>query len=123
MTTPAMFVQREQLFIRFQDIDWEDLGGGTRRKVMAYGDQLMAVYLEFKRGAVGSMHSHPHVQIAFVRSGSLRVQIGTESRVLSEGDFYYIPSGIEHGSEALEDSAVLDLFTPIREEFLPNPKG
>lgn len=114
-----MFVEKEQLFIRFEEIDWEDLGGGVRRKVMAYGAQLMAVYLEFKKGAVGALHSHPHVQTAFVRSGSVSVRIGAETRVLGAGDFYFVPSGVEHGSLALEDSVVLDLFTPMREDFLP----
>ena len=74
-----MFVHKEQLYTRFEQIAWEDLGGGVRRKIMAYGDQLMAVYLEFKKGAVGALHAHPHVQAAFVRSGSVQVQIGEES--------------------------------------------
>jgi hypothetical protein len=114
-----MFTDKEQLFIRFGDIDWEELGGGVRRKVMAYGDNLMAVYLEFRSGAIGALHSHPHVQAAFVKSGSVKVTIGGESRVLSEGDFYYIPAGVVHGSEALEDSVVIDVFTPMRADFLP----
>jgi hypothetical protein len=45
-----MFVQKEQLFIEFQKIAWEDRGGGVRRKVMACGEQLMTVCVEFKRG-------------------------------------------------------------------------
>jgi quercetin dioxygenase-like cupin family protein len=46
------------------------------------------------------------------------VQIGEESRVLGAGDFYYIPPGVEHGSVALEDSVVIDLFSPMRRDFL-----
>jgi quercetin dioxygenase-like cupin family protein len=114
-----MFVRKEQLFSRFGEIDWEDLGGGVRRKVMAYGDQLMAVYLEFRKGAVGALHSHPHVQIAFVVSGSVELTIGGERNRLGPGDFYYVPSGVEHGSLALNDSVVIDLFTPMRADFLP----
>ncbi len=115
-----MFVHKEQLYTRFEQIAWEDLGGGVRRKIMAYGDQLMAVYLEFKKGAVGALHAHPHVQAAIVRSGSVQVQIGEESQMLGAGDFYYIPSGVVHGSVALEDSTVIDLFAPMRQDFLPN---
>jgi quercetin dioxygenase-like cupin family protein len=118
-SSPPMFVHKEQLYIRFEEIAWEDLGGGVRRKIMAYGDQLMAVYLEFKKGAVGALHAHPHVQAAFVRSGSVQVRIGEEYRVLGAGDFYYIPSGVEHGSLALEDSVVIDIFSPMRQDFLP----
>jgi len=119
MTTPPSIVPKEQLFNHFDEIAWQELGGGIRRKIMAYGDQLMAVYLEFKKGAVGARHSHPHVQIAFVVSGSIELTIGQESRVLRAGDFYYVPSGAEHGAVALEDAVVVDLFTPMRADFLP----
>ena len=114
-----MFVKKEQLFIEFQSIAWEDRGGGVRRKVMAYGDQLMAVYVEFKRGAVGALHRHPHLQITYMQSGSFTVHIGTETRVLRGGDCYYIPADVEHGVEALEEGILIDFFTPMREDFVP----
>lgn len=114
-----MFVQKEQLFIEFAKIAWEDRGGGVRRKVMAYGDKLMAVYVEFKRGAIGARHSHPHLQITYVQSGSFRTHIGTQTRVLGAGDFYYIPADVDHGVEALEDGVLVDFFTPMREDFVP----
>ena len=114
-----MFVQKEQLHIEFQKIDWEDKGGGVRRKVMAYGDQLMAVYAEFKRGAVGALHHHPHLQITYIEKGSLTVHIGAEDKVLRAGDFYYIPANVVHGVEAHEDSILIDFFTPMREDFIP----
>ncbi|HVU34166.1 MAG TPA: cupin domain-containing protein [Opitutaceae bacterium] len=114
-----MLTNKEQLFIEFAAIDWEDLGGGVRRKIMAYGDRLMAVYVEFKRGAVGARHRHPHHQITYVQSGAFATHIGGETRVLRGGDFYYIPTDVEHGVEALEDSTLVDFFTPMREDFVP----
>lgn len=62
-----MIVQKEQLFVQFDSIAWEDLGGGIRRKVMTYTDELMGVYVEFKRGAVGALHSHPHIQFTYIQ--------------------------------------------------------
>jgi quercetin dioxygenase-like cupin family protein len=114
-----MLVQKEQLFIEFSRVRWEDVGAGIRRKVMAYGDQLMAVYVEFQRGAIGALHRHPHLQITYIQSGSLTVHIGDEHRVLRGGDFYYIPADVEHGVDALEDSVLIDFFTPMRAEFVP----
>jgi quercetin dioxygenase-like cupin family protein len=116
-----MIVQKEQLFIKFQDISWEDLGEGVRRKVMGYGDQLMAVYIEMKRGATGALHSHPHLQISYIESGSLTVHIGSATQLLHRGDFYYIPANVKHGSEAMEDSILIDVFTPMRQEFVSLP--
>lgn len=118
MTTPA-FVQKEQLFIAFDSIPWEDQGGGIRRKVMAYGDQLMAAYVEFQSGAVGALHQHPHVQITYVKTGDFRVHIGGEERMLRSGDFYYIPSGVLHGATAVTAGVLVDIFSPMRAEFLP----
>lgn len=113
-----MFVNKEQLFIAFDALAWEDLGGGVRRKVMAYGDTLMGVYVDFAAGAVGALHRHPHVQFSFVHAGSFRVHIGGEERILRAGDFYYIPSNVLHGVTALEAGVLIDAFSPMREEFV-----
>ena len=114
-----MFVQKAQLFVEFARIAWEDRGGGIRRKIMAYGENLMCVYVEFKRHSVGALHSHPHTQVTYVQSGAFTVHIGNESRLLRGGDFYYIPADVVHGVEALEDSVLVDVFTPMREDFIP----
>jgi quercetin dioxygenase-like cupin family protein len=118
MTRSSMLVEKEQRFIPGDSIAWEDRGGGVRRKVMAYGDCLMAVFVEFKRGAIGAAHCHPHVQITYIQSGSFAVHIGGESHVLRGGDCYYIPAAVEHGVEALEDSVLVDVFSPMREDFV-----
>ncbi len=119
MTRSSMLVEKEQRFVPGDSIAWEDRGGGIRRKIMAYGDRLMAVYVEFKRGAVGASHRHPHVQVTYIQSGSFTVHIEGEARVLRGGDCYYIPAEVEHGVEALEDSVLIDVFTPMREDFVP----
>lgn len=113
-----MLVQKEQLFIDFSTIDWEHPAEGIRRKIMAYGDQLMAVYVEFKKGAVGVLHQHPHLQITYIQSGSFDVQISGKKVRQKGGDFYYIPAHAEHGVVALEDSILVDFFTPMREDFV-----
>ena len=118
-----MLVNKEQLFVEFDSIAWEDKGGGIRRKVMSYGDQLMGVYVEFMRGSIGALHSHPHVQFTYIQKGAFRVSIGGKQQVLKTGDFYYIPTGVVHGAEALEDGVLLDVFSPMREDFVPAAKG
>jgi quercetin dioxygenase-like cupin family protein len=119
MIPNLMLTKKEQLFVQFDRVAWEEVGSGIRRKVMAYGDELMSVYVEFKRHAVGALHSHPHVQITYIQSGSFTVHIGAESRVLGAGDFYFIPPHVVHGVEAQEDSVLVDVFNPMREDFVP----
>jgi quercetin dioxygenase-like cupin family protein len=116
-----MLVQKEQLFIDFSTIDWEYPAEGIRRKIMAYGDQLMAVYVEFTKGAVGALHHHPHLQITYIQSGSFDVQIDGKKERQKGGDCYYIPANVEHGVAALEDSILIDFFTPMREDFIKSP--
>ncbi len=113
-----MFVEKKQLFIESEAIDWESAGEGIRRKIVAYDDLVMAVYVEFKKGSIGSLHKHPHLQITYIQSGSFEVQIDGQKRILKSGDSYYIPKDLEHGVVALENSILVDFFTPMREDFI-----
>ena len=96
------------------------LGGGVTRKVLSYSRNLMCVELYFKKGAVGAKYAHPHEQIGYVISGRLVYrEEGCEDRVLGTGDSYYVAPNAVHGIEVLEDTKLLDVFTPMREDFIP----
>ena len=95
-----------------------DLGNGCRRKILATGGGLMTVEFHFDRGAVGAPHSHRHEQVGYVVSGRFAFTLAGATSVLSPGDSYYVPSGVVHGAEALEEGVLLDVFTPQREDFL-----
>ena len=96
-----------------------DLGGGVSRKVLSYSRNLMAVELHFPAGAVGANHAHPHEQIGYVISGRLLYQEeGSEDKLLQTGDSYYVPPNVVHGVQILEETKLLDMFTPMREDFL-----
>lgn len=99
-------------------IAWEQLEPGVRRKILGHNPMMMMVLVDFKRGAVGALHSHPHTQAAYVQSGAFDVTIDGETRRLKAGDGYLVPSGKVHGVVALEDGALIDVFTPVREDFL-----
>lgn len=109
---------QETPFVCAGDAAIEDLGGGIKRQMLAYGPELMLVRVFFEEGAVGALHTHPHTQIAFVGSGRFRVSIGGEERELKAGDSYFAVSGVEHGAVCLEAGELLDIFTPLREDFL-----
>lgn len=113
-----MTTAKNQTFIAAAEVEWETVGDGVRRRIMAYGDQLMTVLVEFKKDAIGYLHRHPHVQISYVQSGSFEVSIDGVKRVLSAGDLFHVQGDLEHGVVALEDGVLLDMFTPMREDFL-----
>ena len=96
-----------------------DLGGGTTRKVLSHSENLMTVELRFEKGAVGAPHSHPHEQIGYIVSGKLIYkEEGEADKVLSSGDTYYVAPNKVHGVEILEETLLLDVFTPMRADFL-----
>lgn len=101
------------------DKEYRNLGGGVVRKVLAYSDNIMNVELLFKEGAIGAMHKHPHEQIGYVISGTLLYQEeGKEDVVLHMGDSYLVAPNVMHGVKALTDVKLLDIFTPMREDFI-----
>jgi quercetin dioxygenase-like cupin family protein len=109
------------VFIDAAMTEWEDLGSGVQRKILGFDEQLMMTRVKFEKGAVGAVHSHPHTQVAYIEHGSFEVQVGSEKKRLKQGDCYFIPSGIEHGVVALEDSILVDVFAPMRKDFVKDP--
>jgi quercetin dioxygenase-like cupin family protein len=71
----------------------------------------------FEKGWVGAAHSHPHHQLVYVLSGSIRIIAAGEEAIAYAGDSFIVDGDVEHQAFALEDSEVLDVFTPHREEY------
>ena len=78
----------------------------------------MMVVVRFGKGAVGSLHHHPHRQISYVESGRFEVTIGGEKNILEQGDCFFVAPDLVHGVVALTDGILVDIFTPAREDFL-----
>ncbi len=107
------------MFVKNSDKEYRDLGGGVRRKVLAYSEKLMNVELLFEKGAKGEMHSHPHEQIGYIIEGSLVYhEEGKEDVTLNTGDCYYVAPNVSHGIDCLTDVKLMDIFTPMREDFI-----
>ena len=99
-------------------IQWQDTDPGVKRKILGYDEELMMVCVEFEKGAVGSLHKHPHRQVTFVARGTFEITVGTTKRTIKQGDSFFVRSNIEHGVVALDAGTLVDVFTPAREEFL-----
>jgi quercetin dioxygenase-like cupin family protein len=107
-----------KVFIENREVAWEQTAEGVKRKIMSYDDKLMLVKVSFERGAVGQLHQHYHSQITHVESGSFEVQINGSKKVLNAGDAYYIPPHVLHGCVCLEPGVLIDVFSPMREDFI-----
>lgn len=108
-----------------QHTDWstvpvEQLEDGIERQ-MIVGDKVMVCRLRFAAGIVTPAHDHPHEQITLVEKGRVRFIIGNEERIACPGDVLHFPPGTWHGATMLDEEVVLiDIFSPIREDFLVN---
>lgn len=91
---------------------------GVERQVLSHDPELMVVSFRFSTGAVGALHSHPHVQSTYVARGRFRFYRDGVAHELQPGDSLVIPSGVEHGCECLETGELIDCFTPRRDDFL-----
>ena len=105
-------------FIKGADMDWQTVAQGVKRKIMGYDDKIMLVKVDFQVGAVGQMHEHYHSQTTYVESGVFEVTIGKETKMLKGGDCFYIPPHVLHGAICKEAGVLIDVFSPIREDFM-----
>ncbi len=107
-------------FIKQSEIPWEPAGENVRRQIMGWNEQSMMVKVEFlKAGAVGTVHSHPHLQNSVVAAGKFEVTIGEQKTVLEAGDGYFVDPNVPHGVICLEPGTLVDAFTPFRADFVP----
>jgi quercetin dioxygenase-like cupin family protein len=113
-----MMKRSSEIFCMADSMDWEDLGGGVSRKFLGWDNQIMMVNVRFEKGAEGSPHQHFHTQATYVASGKFKFTIGDESQVVSAGDGIYIPPNALHGAICMEAGVLIDVFSPVREDFL-----
>ncbi|MFC2129304.1 cupin domain-containing protein [Bacteroidota bacterium] len=105
-------------FCMAQEMEWEDLGGGVSRKFLGWDNQIMMVKVNFEKGAVGSPHQHFHTQTTYCAKGKFEFTIGNEKKIVSYGDGVYIEPNLMHGALCLEEGVLIDVFSPVREDFL-----
>ena len=106
------------MFVYNKDVTATDCEPGVTRKILSYSEDLMMCEITFQKGAKGNFHSHEHLQITYIAKGSFAFTIDGETKVVSKGDSVYMPSGAEHGVTALEEGILVDVFNPMRKDFL-----
>ncbi len=93
---------------------------GVELRVLSYGEATMPAEFRLAAGHELPTHAHPHEQTGCLVAGRIRLRIGTESHDAAPGDSWCIAGGTEHGATILEDSIAVEVFSPIREDFVPD---
>jgi quercetin dioxygenase-like cupin family protein len=113
-----MKIPKSNLFFKEEDTQWEVVGEGVQRQIVGFDDRIMMVNVKFDKGAIGPLHNHHHTQVTHIAEGAFEVTIEEETRILKKGDSFIIPSNKMHGVMCLEAGILIDVFSPIREDFI-----
>lgn len=111
-------MNEQKFFAQPNETEWTELAPGNTRRVLIYTPEVMQVEFGFDKGAVGALHSHPHIQVSYVAEGSFEVTIDGKTQVVGQGGSFIVPSGLVHGVVALEKGRLVDVFAPHRADFL-----
>ena len=93
---------------------------GIERKTLVHGDRTLMTEFRMSKGSVLPRHAHPQEQTGYLVSGCIRLTIGRRSVEAHPGDSWCIPGGSEHGASILEDSVAIEVFSPVRDDYLPH---
>ena len=111
-------MEAKQMFEKKSDSGYLEPVKGVQLKTLVHGEKTHLCKFKLQKGSVLTAHSHPHEQTGYLVSGSLKFRIGDEAFDAAEGDSWNIPGGMEHAVEVLEDSVIVEVFSPLREEYL-----
>jgi quercetin dioxygenase-like cupin family protein len=98
--------------------DRETVAVGITRKIVGYDQSIMMVKVAFEKVAIGNLHTHFHSQTTSVASGVFEVSINGEEQILKAGDCFFTASDVEHGVVCIEAGELIDVFSPVQEDFL-----
>jgi quercetin dioxygenase-like cupin family protein len=102
---------------RWDEIALDKVTEMISRKIVS-GQREMVAQIYLKRGALVPMHKHESEQMTYILQGALKFLIDGEDIIVREGEVLHIPSWVPHQAEALEDTFEIDIFAPIRQDWL-----
>lgn len=107
------------MFQKRDDHAYKEALPGVKFKTLVHGEKTLLSEFHLQKGAVIPAHQHPHEQTGYLVIGHLRFVIDGETLEATPGDSWCITSNLAHSARALQDSVVVEVFSPVREEYLP----
>jgi len=104
-------------FVTLASLPAKEIFGGAIRGHYAHLDQMTIGEVDLNPDTLLPMHSHPHEQITYVLSGRFEFTVGDQTTVLSAGMTALIPGGVLHGGKTLTACRLIDVFSPVREDY------
>lgn len=107
------------MFLRHESAQYVAALPGIERATLAYGENTLMTAFRLEARSTLPRHAHPHEQTGYLVSGHMRLSIGTEEYEVTSGDSWSVPGGVMHGAEVAEDSLAVEVFSPVRADYLP----
>ena len=111
------------MFTRSSPSGYTDVLPGIRYRTLAPGARTLFAEFHLRKGAVIPRHAHPHEQTGYLVGGALRLTIGGATFDAGAGDCWCIEGGVEHEAVVLEDAVAVEVFSPVRDAYLPPAAG
>ena len=92
---------------------------GIELKTLVHGEKTLMVEFVLEKACQLPKHSHLHEQTGYLVTGNIQLTIGSEEYDVMPGDSWCIPGGVDHGAKIIEDSVAIEVFSPVREDYLP----
>jgi quercetin dioxygenase-like cupin family protein len=100
------------------DNPWITICPGIKRQTKTSGTTMYQMLATLEAGSKMPEHKHPQEQIVHILSGRMKLIVNGTSHELAAGESFYLASNIPHGVETMEETRVLDTFSPPRNEYL-----
>jgi len=110
------------MFVKKNKFEGRTLLEGVEMRPLAYGEKTNLCEFKLKKGYFLPAHNHPYEQTGTLLSGKLNFRIGGEWHLAEPGDSWSIPENVEHEVEIIEDALLIEVFSPVRPDYLPQNK-
>jgi quercetin dioxygenase-like cupin family protein len=92
---------------------------GIVRRTLTYGSHMLLVEFQIQEGAEFPQHAHSYEQIGYLVKGKMTFWIGKDMFAVGPGDSWCIPAGEPHRAVCHEEAIAVDVFSPVRDDYLP----
>ncbi len=107
------------MFHKSDSSGYKQMLEGIKIKTLVFGEKTLLTEFRLEKESKIPRHSHPHEQTGYLVSGRMLLFIGEETFDTEAGDSWSIPGDVEHSAEIIEDSIAVEVFSPVRDEYLP----
>ena len=107
------------MFTRRDEHDYRAVAPGIQMRTLCFGANTLMTEFRLLHGHTLPTHAHPQEQTGYLVSGHLALTIGDATHDVMPGDSWCISGGVEHGAAVLQDSTAVEVFSPLREDYLP----